>query len=251
MNLVTVLCSTLLLIAGNIVAAPAVLVKHGDKYQGYMQLPRLSEVVVAVNGQPQLYWPAARLHNTSVEQLEAVESQRKQLLQQLVNLQQYYVQKNESALANSTAQLQQQVGQWQLAEQLLLALDPDRVRVKPELNPLLRAGHYLLQVAPRPMNLMVTGLAQEQTLPLLHATDAAEYTRLLTRLAGGSKSFLYILPAGKPPILAKTGIWNSKRQEIPAGSIIFLPFEQRLLPAEFSEINLQIVKLLQHRVVSE
>lgn len=252
MKLITVLFSTiLLLIACSTVAAPAVLVKHDEKYQGYMQLPRLSEVVVAVNGQPELYWPAARLYNTSAEQLEAVENQRQQLLQQLVGLQQYYAQHNESDLAAATEQLQQQVSKWQLAEQLLLPLDPDRVRVKPELNPLLRAGHYLLQVAPRPTQLMVAGLAQTQSLPLLNATDATDYVRLLTRLAGGSKSFLYILPAGKAPILAKTGIWNSKRQEIAAGAFIFVPFEQRLLPAEFSEINLQTVNLLQHRVVSE
>lgn len=252
MKLMTTLFSTvLLLIAGSIAAAPLVLVKHDEQYKGYMQLPRLSEVVVAVNSMPDLYWPAARLYNISEAQLKAIESQRQQLLQQLVGLQQYYTQHNQLDLAAAAEQLQQQVSQWQLAEQLLLPLDPDRVRVKAELNPLLRAGHYLLQVAPRPTRLVVTGLAQQQSLPLLNATDATEYARLLTRLAGGSKSFLYILPAGKTPILAKTGIWNSKRQEIAAGSMIFLPFEQRLLPAEFSEINLQIVKVLQHRVVSE
>lgn len=251
MKLITILLAASLLCAANSIAAPQVLVQHNEQYHGYMQLPRLAEVVVAANQQRGLYWPAARLFNRSADKLTELEQERQQLLQRLSALQQHYNKHNEPELAAATAQLQQQIGQWQLAGQLLLPLDPDRVRAKPELNPMLVAGHYLLQVGVRPTRLTVTGLARDKSLPLLHATDAADYGRLLTRLAGASSSFLYILPAARAAILANTGIWNHQPQQVAPGAVLFVPFEQRLLPTAFNDINGQIVALLQYRVGAE
>lgn len=251
MKLITILLAATLVFAGNVMAAPQVLVQHNEQYHGYMQLPRLAEVLVAANKQPGLYWPAARLYNRSADKLTRLEQQRQQLLQRLTALQQHYNQHSEPELAAATAQLQQQISQWQLAEQLLLPLDPDRVRAKPELNPMLAAGHYLLQVSTRPTRLSVTGLARDKSLPLINATDAADYGRLLTRLPGASTSFIYILPAARAAIVAQTGIWNHQPQQVAPGAVLFVPFEARRLPAAFNDINGQIVELLQHRVGAE
>lgn len=232
-------------------AGPAVLVKHNDQYQGFISLPRLSEVVTAVNKEPALYWPAARLYKTDPEATATPERQRQELLKTLTSLKQIYVQDDDTELVATTEHLLQQVKSWVLAQQLLLALDPDKVRAKPALNPKLRAGHYLLLVTKRPDTVTVTGLTQNNKLPLLHAADATEYLEQIKPLAGASSSFLYILPAGEAAIVAKTGLWNSQRQDIPAGAVLYVPFEQRLLPSEFEQVNQQVIELLQHRVVLE
>lgn len=232
-------------------AGPAVLVKHNDKYQGFMQLPRLADVVVGVNNNADLYWPAARLYKTNPDDVIAVEQKRQHLLQQLKQLHQLYLQDKETELATSVDLVLQDIQNWQLAKQLLLPLDPDRIRVKAELNPKLLAGQYLLTVAPRPDTLHLIGFTKTKNLALLNAAAAADYMDKIEQLEGASSSFLYILPAGKPAFLAQTGVWNNQPQEVPPGALLFVPIEQRLLPSEFKHLNQQIVELAQHKVVLE
>lgn len=230
-------------------ATPVVLVKYNEQYQGYMALPRLAEVVTAVNSTPNLYWPSARLYKTDPESVNLIEQQRQSLLKRLTSLKQAYLQDGDKELAISADTLYQQLKSWNLAQQLPLALDPDRVRAKPALNPKLRAGQYLLQVRNRPTITTVAGLAENTEIPFLNAADASEYYSQIKPLAGASSSFLYILPAAQQVIQAKIGLWNSQRQDVPAGAVLFVPFEQRVLPAEFENLNQQLIELLQHRVV--
>ncbi|KKL00418.1 hypothetical protein EIK76_03295 [Rheinheimera mesophila] len=230
-------------------AGPAVLVKHNDQYHGFMQLPRISEVLTRVNSQAQLYWPAARLYKTDDEAVAELEQQRQALLQRLEQLQLVYTEDDDTEFVQSAKSLAVQVKSWTLAKQLLLVLDPERVRTKAQLNPRLWAGFYSLQVQARPETVSVTGLAKNSELPLLEGAEAADYADLLQFHSGASSSFIYILPAQQKPLLAQIGLWNKKRQDVPAGAVLFVPFEQRLLPAEFENLNQQIVELLQHRVV--
>ncbi|MDR7119330.1 capsule biosynthesis GfcC D2 domain-containing protein [Rheinheimera soli] len=240
--------AALIPVTGN-TATPVVLVQHNEQFYGYMTLPRLSEVVVTVNKVPALYWPAGRLYKTNPDVVAYLESQRQDLLQSLNNLQQYYLQDQQLELANSVEHVKNQIKTWILAQQQMLPLDPDRVRAKQALNPRLLAGQYLLQVDSRPGSLSVVGFTETTQLELMNATDASDYIKLMIPMVGASTSFLYILPATSSPILAQTGLWNQKRQDVPAGAVLFVPFEQRLLPAEFDELNQQVVELLQHRVV--
>jgi hypothetical protein len=230
-------------------AGPAVLVKHNDQYHGFMQLPRVSEVVTRVNTGPKLYWPAARFYKSDSEVLAELEPQRQALLQRLGELQQLYTTDGDTELALSVKALAEQVKSWQLAKQLLLVLDPEKMRTKAQFNPKLWPGQYSLYLKERPAAVTVAGLAKNSETPLLEAADAADYLDSLQLTAGASSSFLYILPAQQQPLLAKTGWWNWKRQDVPAGALLFVPFEQRVLPADFDNLNQQIVELLQHRVV--
>lgn len=232
-------------------AGPAVLVKHNDKYQGFMQLPRLADVVVGVNNSADLYWPAARFYKTSPDDVIAVEQQRQQVLQQLKQLQQWYLQDHQDELATSTELVLLDIQSWQLAKQLLLPLDPDRVRVKAQLNPKLIAGQYLLVVGPRPEAVQLIGFTKTKKLPVLNAASAADYLGKIDPLEGASSSFLYITPAGSATLLAETGMWNNKPQDVPPGALLFVPIEQRLLPSEFENLNKQIIELAQHKVVLE
>lgn len=230
-------------------AGPSVLVKHKDKYQGFMQQPRLAEVVTGFNQSADFYWPAARFYQTNPADITQLEQQRKHLLLQLQQLQQVYAQERQTELEASTAELSQDITNWPLAKQLLLPLDPDRVRIKPELNPKLVPGQYELIVGPRPAVIQVSGLAKTKTLPLLNAATAANYAEQLKLLDGASTSFIYVIPAGQTAFVAQIGLWNSERQDIPAGAVLFVPFEERVLPAEFTDLNKQIAELIQHKVV--
>lgn len=252
MRLVTlVFAAALSVSSGSYAAGPVVLLKHNEQYQGFMKLPRLSEVVTSVNKESGLYWPAARLYKTDPEAVASPELQRQELLNTLAKLKQAYSQDGETELATTTEHLIQEIKNWVLAQQLFLALDPDVVRAKVALNPKLHAGQYLLLVAKRPDTVTVAGLTENNKLQLLSAADATDYAEQIKQLAGASSSFLYILPAGQPALLAKTGLWNWQRQDIPAGALLYVPFEQRLLPSEFEQVNQQVIELLQHRVVLE
>lgn len=245
---ILMLVSALFAFAGN-ASAPVVLVKYNESFHGFMKLPRLAEVVTAGDNIPNLYWPAARLYKTDPESVAALELQRQELLLSLNQLQQYYLQENEPELAASAEHLQTQIKEWGLAEQLFLSLDPDKVRAKAELNPRLRAGQYLLQVSPRSEKIHLVGLAKNKELALSNATDVSDYAKQIKTYEGASSSFLYVVSAGQQPLLTTIGLWNKKRQDVPVGSVLFVPFEQRLLPSGFENLNKQIVDLVLNKVV--
>jgi hypothetical protein len=233
-------------------AAPIVLVEHQGKYQGYFEKPRLGLVVTQVsNAAPFYYWPAAKLFKVDVETKQKLEQQRVFVLEQLTALKQTFQQDNEFELATSAEKLERDITSWELAGRMMLPLDPDRVRAKKSLNPLLTAGQYKLVVASRPTEIQIEGLAAEEKMPLLNAASVDTYLTSLSVLEGGSTSFVYVIPALDQFFVAKTGLWNKSYQEISAGSVLFIPFEQRHLPTAFSDINEQVVELLLHKVVAQ
>lgn len=232
-------------------ATPVVLVEHQGKYQGYFDQPRLGLVVTQLNTSASLYWPAARLFKTDTETKLKLDQQRQHLLSQLAQLRREFQQDEELQLAASVEKLEKDISAWELAGNMNLPLDPDRVRVKKSLNPLLSKGQYKIIVNTRPIELTVEGLAVEQMTPLLNAVPVDTYLDIVSILEGGSRSFVYILPASGGFQIAKTGLWNNSYQEVSPGTVLFIPFEQRNLPGAFSDINEQIVELLLHKVVAQ
>lgn len=250
MKLYSVILSSALVFSSlSLASGPAVLVKHNEQFQGFIKQPRLAEVMLSFNKSADLYWPAARFYKTDLADLTALEQQRQQLLERLKQLQQIYLQDEERELAASLELVSQDIQHWQLARQLLLPLDPDRIRVKVELNPKLLSGQYLLQLGPRPDSVQLIGFTKTKKVALLKAATAADYVDSIEPIEGASSSFLYVVPAGKTAFVAETGLWNNKRQDVPPGALLFVPMEQRFLPAEFKNLNQQIIELAQHKVV--
>lgn len=229
-------------------AEPVVLVQHNGLYQGYFSKPRLSDVVTPLNKVKDLYWPAASLYILDANELAKLEQQKQSVLKQLADLRSYFVADDSPELADSVEKLTVELGSIQLAKKIFIPLDPDRVRAKKSLNPVLDAGQYLLQVSGRPEQIVLFGLVQQQTTPLLNASSLTTYMEALTVMEGASSSFVYLLPPGSSPILAKTGLWNSSYQAVPPGSTLYVPFEDRKLPEQFKNMNQQIVDLLVHKV---
>ncbi|EGM78158.1 SLBB-domain like (DUF1017) [Rheinheimera sp. A13L] len=232
-------------------ATPVVLVEHQGNYQGFFDRPRLGLVVSQLNTSPSLYWPAAKLFKVDVETKLKLEQQRKELLNQLALLKHEFQQDSDSGMAASVEKLEKDISSWELAGNMNLALDPDRVRAKKSLNPLLSAGQYKLVVGARPTELQIEGLVDEQMTPLRNAVSVDSYLDTISILDGGSSSFVYIIPASGKISIAKTGLWNKHHQEVLPGTVLFIPFEQRHLPDVFSHINEQIVELLLHKVVAQ
>ncbi|WP_233008988.1 capsule biosynthesis GfcC family protein [Rheinheimera faecalis] len=232
-------------------ATPVVLVEHQGNYQGYFERPRLGLVVSQLNTSASLYWPAAKLFKVDVETKLKLEQQRTQLLNQLALLKQEFQQSSEPGLATSVEKLEKNIAGWELAGNMNLPLDPDSVRAKKSLNPLLSEGQYKLVVTSRPTELQIEGLAAKQKVSLLNAVSVHSYLDSISLLEGGSSSFVYVMPASGEFFIAKTGLWNKKHQEVLPGTLLFVPFEQRLLPDSFSNINEQIVELLLHKVVAQ
>lgn len=230
-------------------AEPAVLVEHQGKYQGYFEQPRLELVVTQINSAPRLYWPAAKLFKVDAESKLRLEQQRQDVLSRLALLKQEFQQEQEFGLVASVEKLEKDIIGWELAFRMSLPLDPDMVRAKKALNPILAKGNYKLVVGHRPEHILLEGLVFEQEKPLINAASVDTYVDALSVMDGGSTSFVYVLPALDKYFLAKIGLWNRRHQEISPGTVLFVPFEQRHLPQAFNNINEQIVELLLHKVV--
>lgn len=246
-SLVVFVCS-LFSFFSSYAADPVVLVQHNGNYQGYFSKPRLSDVVTSLNKSKDLYWPAASLYLLDANETAKLEQHKQSLLKQLADLRSYFVADDSPELAASAAKLEVELGSVQLAKKINIPLDPDRVRAKKSLNPVLDAGQYLIQVSGRPEQIKLFGLVQQQTTPLLNAASLTTYVDAMTLLEGASSSFVYLLPPGNSPILAKTGLWNSSYHGVAPGSTLYIPFEDRNLPERFKSMNQQIVELLVHRV---
>lgn len=243
---------TLAILAVNNVqaASPVVLVEYQGKYQGYFERPRLGLVVSQFNSTSSLYWPAARLFKVDVDTKLKLEQQRTELLKRLTTLKQEFQQDSEFGLVASVEKLERDISTWELAGHMALPLDPDRVRAKESLNPLLSEGQYKLTVSERPGSILLEGLVTQQSTPLLNDVSVDSYLESISLLEGGSRSFIYVIPALGDFYVAQTGLWNKAYQEMLPGSVLFIPFEQRHLPGAFSDINKQIVELLLHKVVA-
>jgi hypothetical protein len=231
-------------------ATPVVLVEHRGKYQGYFEPPRLGLVVSQFNTSSSLYWPAAKLFKVDVETKLKLERQRSDLLKQLAALKHEYQQDSELGLVASVEKLEKDISTWELAGSMPLPLDPDMVRVKKSLNPLLTEGQYKLTLGERPKSIQLEGMVKQQSTPLLNDASVDTYLESVSILEGGSSSFLYVIPASGDVYVAQTALWNKVHQEVLPGTVLFIPFEQRHLPGAFSDINKQIVELLLHKVVA-
>lgn len=228
---------------------PSVLVEYQGQYQGYFEQPRLGLVVAQINTKPDLYWSAAKLFKVDADSVLKLEQQRQEVLSRLATLKLWFQQEEKLNLVASVEKLEKDIIGWVLAHRMSLPLDPDVVRAKKALNPILTKCNYRLVVGNRPEQISLEGLVSEKSTPLLDAASVNDYLDALSVMDGGSTSFVYVLPALNKYFLAKTGLWNKEHQEVSPGTVLFIPFELRHLPKAFNDINEQIVELLLNKVV--
>lgn len=225
-------------------------IQHDDMLYQYNKSPRLSKVVELINKKPGLYWAGARFYRLDPQYAEPVQQMKKDVVNQLAALEQYYLTESETELASATAKFRVRLENMTFAQLVRIPLDPDIVRAKKSKNPKVDSGSYLISVAERAKAISFTGLVKQQSLPFIDAADISEFVEQIQFEAGASHSFIYMFTPDKSYSLVSTGLWNRIPQSVSPAAYFYVPYEERLLPEEFAGINQNIAQLLEYKVVT-
>lgn len=211
----------------------------------YMDAPRLAEILEPVSTNKRWYWPAAALYRLDSQKPEQIREKA------LIDLQQLSARWQEQPERKATVlRLIRELESWQLAERIPVAVDYDLARVKPEFNPRLEYGRYLLRLKTRPDAVYAYGvITYPQRLAHQGATPAYEYLQGLTFSAGADSRTLYVIqPDGRVQLLDNS-YWNRQHLEIMPGGQLFIPFADEWFSSLTENINQQIAELATHRVM--
>jgi hypothetical protein len=226
--------------------SPAVLVEFNGQQQGYFQQPRLAEVLLTASSDSRVYWPTAQLYKLDPSQLVAAEQLRGAVMEQLRLLSIHW--QAEPLVAANLMQLRSQLVNWRLAQPLFIALDPDLSRIRAEFNPKLDAGMYLLQTKRRPGFITLTGLGGDQFVEHKAGTLAYQYLAQAHGIDHSGVDDMYWLHIGPTPVKLPVASWNRNLQQLPPGSLLFVPVPAKWLPEPWQDLNQQLLQLLQSRV---
>ncbi len=226
--------------------SPAVLVEFNGQQHGFFQQPRLAEVLLTASSDISVYWPTARLYKLDPDQIVASEQLRVAVLEQLRLLSIHW--HAQPLVAANFMQLHSQLANWRLAQPLPLALDPDLSRTRAEFNPKLDAGMYLLQAKRRPGFITLTGLGGDAFVEHKAGTLAYQYVAQAHGIDHSGIDEIYWLQAGAAAIQLPVASWNRNLQQLPPGSLLFVPVPAKWLPEPWQDLNQQLLQLLQSRV---
>lgn len=236
------LLSSLLIVSA---ADAAVSVIINDASYQFETNPRLSEVLAPVALQSAWYWPAATLYQLDSNKPEQL---RQQLLRQIAELKLSYA--ADSELVDTLGSLELQLASWRLAQRILLSIDYDFARVRPEFNPRFDDGAYLLRLTQRPDKVHLFGaISTAVTLQYRDASAAAFYLASAQPTASANLAELVLLqPDGKVQT-AGAAYWNKTRTEAMPGAQIFIPLKSRLFNSQLEILNQRLLELAIHRVL--
>lgn len=226
-------------------ANAAVTVTVNTDTRRYDTNPRISEVLQPYALQQPWYWPAATLYRTDSNKPEQL---RQRVLQLLNTLGQ---QTSDLGLRETYASLGTELLSWQLAERVVLAIDYDAARVKPELNPRLDDGEYLLQLKLRPEQVYLTGgIAQSGAVPHKAGAPVKEYLASAKLLNGADSSQLAVVQTNGQVQIAGVSYWNLEQIEAMPGAQLLVLFAPPLLDRLTADSNItQLNTLLQQLAV--
>lgn len=256
------IAGAVLCVCGTVQASsPSVLVEFNGQYSGYFERPRLSQVLLGIQSDKSLYWPAARLYKLDADYIVAAEQLRAEVLEQLRLLTIHW--QAEPRVAAHFMQLRTEITNWRLAKPMHLPLDADKARTQPDFDPKLDEGQYLLQAKTRPGFVTFTGLGGDQFIE--HQADSYAYM-YLAKAHGIEQSGVDIIywlnavrlssqiKAGQPfeleqpPIQLPVASWNRNQQQLPPGALLFVPIPAQWLPDSWQDLNQQLLQLIQSRV---
>lgn len=113
------------------------------------------------------------------------------------------------------------------------------------LNPKL-SGNYWLYLPAKPHQVWLTGaLKQQQALPFAPLMNAQDYLDKTTLLNKHGLDEVWVISAKGELSTQGVAYWNKQDTYILPGDMVFVPFN-----ALSKQLNQQIAKLLQHRVIS-
>ncbi|SEH75520.1 Capsule biosynthesis GfcC [Rheinheimera pacifica] len=242
-NMLKQLIFSVLLVAPAVYGAVTVDI-NGSSYQ-FDANPRLNDVLAPVALQSNWYWPAAALYQLDSDEPEQL---RQQVLQQIAQLKQH--KSTDSDLVSTLQALERQLATWRLAKRIVVPIDYDFARVRPEFNPRFDNGTYLLQLKQRPANVYLFGaLSSEMTVTHRGAAAAADYIISAQPTALADVAELILLqPDGKVQA-AGAAYWNRAHIEAMPGAQIFIPLQSQLFSSQLDILNKRLLELASHRVL--
>lgn len=208
----------------------------------YSHSPRLDEVLAPVALQQHWYWPGAKLYRLDNP---AIEQQRQQLLELLLQLQQ----QAPTELQAELFALQQQLASWRLGQRVFIPIDYDLARAQQAFNPAFEPGRYKLQLQQRPDTLLFWG-ALQRPLTLEHLGGAAisAYLNALPRSAVADKSWAVIIQPDGTVVNTGVAAWNHQHLEAMPGAQVFIPFAAGHFNTDFTLLNTKLLALALHRI---
>ena len=217
---------------------------NSSRYQ-FDTNPRLNEVLAPVALQANWYWPAAALYQLDNDEPEQL---RQQLLQQIAQLKQH--QSTDRDLVTTLQSLERQLAVWRLAKRVLVPIDYDFARIRPEFNPRFDSGTYILQLKQRPANVYLFGaISSEMTVTHRSAAPAADYVVSAQTTALADLTELMLLQPDGTVQAVGAAYWNHAHIEAMPGAQVFIPLQSQLFSSQLDILNKRLLELASHRVL--
>lgn len=238
------LWSLLLVTAGAQAAVELQLI--GPEGQQHIKLPDgvyLADALMLPQVQAKAHWPCASISTPTLDKHLLVRKQA--LLARLDMLARQLLNDHRAALAMDVRQLRQQLDQWLQHAAINVTLDPDRLRIRQEENALLE-GAYRLYLPSCERGLLLLGAVQAPgRQPLMPGQWLADYLAHHAAQPWADSSWAWYLDSRGAARKIGIDYWNRKHTEAADGAVLFLGFDEDLLPDEFRGINQAVAKLLQ------
>lgn len=210
-------------------------------------VPTLDSLVVnnpALQGN--IWWPGVAIAEQNATRIQ--QQKQQQLLARLAALSSVLRQKDDALLAATVDSVRSQLAELKVIGRQLVPLDPDMIRLHPELDRRL-SGEYQLYIAAEPRSVRLFGaLAPHGKRDFLPGKDVSDYFTGLQHLEGAEHDTAWIITPQGDVQPVPIAYWNRRHNEMTPGSLLFLGVAVSALPEDFKDINEQIISLLTHRM---
>lgn len=129
-----------------------------------------------------------------------------------------------------------------------ISLDPDAVRTDARGDRSLE-GRYDLWVSPAPRTVTLMGaVATPGKLAWRPGASIRDYLQGQLRLAGADRNNVTVIDPDGSTVVAPVAYWNARHIEAEPGAVLWVGFDPRAVPDDFTGLNEQIVALLTRRI---
>ena len=195
-----------------------------------------------------VYWPASRISTPALDaQMHQEQAALVAALQQLMLSAES---QRQAELAYNSRMLLQLLASLTVTGRLDAQLDPDWVRIRPELNPPL-AGKYQLWLARRHPVVQIYGLSSgPDELPLRPGQGVDVYLNSRELFSGADQEWVYLCQPNGQVQRVPVAYWNRLHREPMPGAALFVGFAEDALPTEHADLNRRIATLIAARIAS-
>lgn len=226
-------------------ANAAVLVTINKQLYQYDTNPRLVEVLAPEALSNNWYWPAAALYRLDSVVPQQLRTELLALVEQLS-----FKYQHNTAMLQTLATVKRQVTTWDLAKRIMIKIDYDAARLRPEFNPRFDDGEYLLRLSARPPRVHAFG-AVTNPGPITHQSTAAiaQYVSSIKPAEMAELTNIIVLQPDGTTHTVGVVYWNQTHIEAMPGAQLFLPLKASLFNPEIEQLNQLLLKLAVHRVL--